>query len=83
MSNRQRRTDERRRTLLKAQIVFNSRSSVIDCTVRDLSETGARLILGHPIPLPSEFELSIPSKGQRLRCEVRWSAGLTHGIRFI
>jgi hypothetical protein len=83
VSNRQRRTQERKRALLGARIVFNNRSSVIDCTVRDLSEAGARLVLGHPLPLPSVFELEMPSKGQTRRCELRWAAGLACGVRFV
>jgi hypothetical protein len=74
---------ERKRALLGARIVFNNRSSVIDCTIRDLSEGGARLILGHPVPVPSEFELDIPSKAQRLHCELRWAAGVTCGVKFV
>ncbi len=34
------RSSNRRRTVLKGQVVFNNRASAIDCTVRDLSDTG-------------------------------------------
>jgi hypothetical protein len=37
----QRRMASQKRTLKKGRIVFNNRRSVIDCTVRNLSE-GAR-----------------------------------------
>ena len=65
MTDEQRRTSERKRALLGARILFNSRASVFDCMIRDLSDTGARFVLGHPIPLPSEFELEIPSRACR------------------
>jgi hypothetical protein len=37
----ERRSSKRWGAYLKARIVFNNRSSVLDCTVRDLSDTGA------------------------------------------
>ena len=83
MSGRQRRVGQRKRTFLAARVVFNNRSSVIDCTVRDLSPSGARLVFGHPLPLPAQFELEIPSKGQVLCCSLRWSAGVSCGVHFL
>ena len=76
------RTHERQRVRLNAKVVFNNRASIIDCVVRDMSEAGASLLLAHPVPLPSDFELRIPSKGRQFSCEVKWSAFWALGVKF-
>jgi len=78
-----RRSSNRLRTLLEARIVFNNRFSLIECTVRNLSQTGARIAFPHPIEIPPEFELEIPKRKISVRAKVVWSDGKEHGIRFI
>jgi hypothetical protein len=77
-----RRSSTRRRTILKGRVVLNSRASVFDCTVRDLSDTGAQLIFTEVFVIPQEFELEIPSKGLLRPVRVMWSRGKNHGIQF-
>jgi PilZ domain len=77
------RRSNRMRSLLTGRIIFNNRYSVIDCTVRDLSDTGARIAFAHPIEVPLEFELDIPKRGPAVRARVMWSNGNDHGISFI
>jgi hypothetical protein len=79
----QRRSNKRVRTLLDGRIVFNDRFSLIECTVRDLSDTGAQIAFAHPIEPPPEFELEIPKKGLSVRARVMWSKGKQHGVMFI
>ena len=78
----ERRSSKRWQTVLKGRIVFNNRSSVLDCTVRDLSETGARIYFADVSAIPSEFELEIPNRGVRVRGCLMWSRGANHGVRF-
>ena len=49
----------RRRVLKAGQIFFNARSSVVDCTVRTLSDDGAGLDVVSSTMVPKMFELSI------------------------
>jgi hypothetical protein len=77
-----RRSSQRKRTLLKGQVVFNNRASALDCTVRDLSDTGARVTFADVSIPPPEFELEIPSKGLRVQARLVWSRGATHGVAF-
>src|SRR6478736_1358512 len=44
----ERRHADRHKTLIKAQVVFNDMMSTFDCSVRDLSATGAHLKLHAP-----------------------------------
>ena len=77
-----RRSSKRRRTVLKGRVVFNNRSSVLDCTVRDLSNTGAQLTLPDVSALPPDFELEIPGKNLQVQARLMWSRGKNHGVRF-
>jgi hypothetical protein len=76
------RLSNRRRTVLKGQVVFNNRASAIDCTVRDLSDTGARIVFADVFLPPPEFELEIPSRDLQVQARLVWSRGATHGIVF-
>jgi hypothetical protein len=76
------RSRKRQRTLLEGRIVFNNRFSLIECRVRDLSDTGARIMFEHPVTIPPEFELEIPSRELSVWARVMWSSGREHGIRF-
>ena len=71
------RRSPRTRTILQGRVVFNNRFSLIECTVRDLSETGAQITFSHPVSLPPELELEIPKKGLSTRAKVMWSRGYT------
>jgi PilZ domain len=77
------RRSNRRRSLLSGRIIFNNRYSVIECTVRDISDTGARIAFAHPVQIPQEFELDIPKRGPAIRARVMWSNGNDHGISFV
>lgn len=77
------RSSPRTRTILQGRVVFNDRFSLIECIVRDLSETGAQIAFSHPITLPSELELEIPKKQLSTRAKVMWSDGKVHGLLFL
>ena len=83
MDGTDKRASDRRRTVLKGRVLFNNRASVFDCTVRDLSDTGAQLTLADVSALPPDFELEIPSKDILVQAHVMWSRGKNHGVRFV
>jgi hypothetical protein len=52
------RNETRRRRVLKgARIVFKGHEALIDCTVSNLSDRGARLKVESPIGIPDTFDL--------------------------
>ncbi len=77
-----RRVTGRSKTLKSAKIVFNKNQSVIDCMVRDLSPTGAKLKLGDLLPVPKTFVLELHD-GTRYDCERVRAMGLEIGVRFL
>src|SRR4028118_15220 len=78
-----RRREVRRRVLMAGRIIFNSRSSVVDCTVRDLTTNGALISFAEALKIPPEVELEIPKTGQWFRARVVRSFGHSHGLMFI
>jgi diguanylate cyclase (GGDEF)-like protein len=61
---------ERRRVLKAGQILFNGRSSTIDCTVRWLSEQGASVDVSAGAGIPKLFYLLIRSESFEKPCRV-------------
>jgi hypothetical protein len=81
-SHQDRRVAPRRRVLKAAKIFFNGDVSVFDCTVRDISESGARLSLGLFQPLPKRFKLVVNDLGTHV-CELVRLVGNEYGVRFV
>ncbi len=72
----------RRRALKGAQIIFNDGASVIDCIVRDVSETGAKLKIPSPLGVPDTFTLSVQADNTRRKCRVAWRRATEMGVAF-
>jgi hypothetical protein len=77
------RAASRRRRLRAAQIRFNDGASVIDCTLRDISRSGARLQLPSTLDIPEEFELVTSETGVGARtARVVWRKLNEMGVAF-
>lgn len=75
------RRGSRRRTLNRGKIMMSD-STVLDCTIRDLSEGGACLIFAGPTQVPESFWLLVlPGRKMRLADRL-WQRGLAAGIAF-
>lgn len=74
------RISPRRRVFKAGTIVFNQGSSVLDCTLRNISETGALLSVANALTVPREFELRWDGNIQR--CTVVWRKFDAAGVRF-
>lgn len=74
------RRDLRLRTLKSGKIVFNKKSSVLDCTIRNLSQSGACLQFADPTGIPETFELLVD--GVSRTCEISWRSGTRIGVIF-
>src|SRR5205085_617562 len=78
----ERRRSTRWKSLLRGCIYFNNRRSAIDCLVRDISATGARLIFSDTVSIPDKVDLYIAQKEQTLSACVQWRHGDEVGIAF-
>jgi hypothetical protein len=70
----------RRRILKAGSIEFGG--GAIDCTVRNLSETGAALEVVTPLFIPDRFTLSVHTEQMRRPCHVVWRREKKLGIAF-
>jgi hypothetical protein len=79
---RDRRIATRQRSFLQGRITFNKGRSSIDCLVRDISETGAKLIFSDSVVIPDVVELYIPNKDETHRVRVQRRIGNEIGVAF-
>ena len=61
----------RQRTFLKGTLYYDNRRASIECVIRDMSDSGARLTFEHSAIVPDNVELFIPHKQQTLRACVQ------------
>jgi hypothetical protein len=73
------RSTPRRSAKQEGRAILSNRSD-LDCTIRDVSATGARLSFRTPTFLPRTFRLAFGSEEKRVT--VVWQAGMFAGVRF-
>jgi PilZ domain len=79
-SSEHRRTP-RHRVLKEGRIVIRDHST-IDCVVRDLSQTGAKLRLPDSIHLPETFDLLLVRDATIVPVRLAWRKGDLVGVAF-
>jgi hypothetical protein len=78
----EKRRAPRQRVLKSGKIIYGGGSIVVDCTIRNLSATGARLQVPTSIAIPDRFEfVGNPQEGKRMATVV-WRKGDMIGIQF-
>lgn len=77
------RKSARRRMLKGGKILTGVQHAIVECVVRDMSETGARLRLGDLSFTPAEFLLYIPVDQACYRVRVRRRQGADIGVEII
>ena len=77
----ERRKAPRHRVLKPGTISFNS-AGTIDCTVRNLSSTGASLEVASPLGIPDDFILVIGGDPIQHPCHVAWKSEKRIGVTF-
>jgi hypothetical protein len=77
------RSSERIRAFLRAQIIFNNRMSTIDCIIKNISPTGARIALNDSLTVPTEFEIYIPQRGRSHHARLVWRDKDAIGVDFV
>ena len=76
------RVAQRSRSLLHGQIVHSGGSSRADCTIRDLSATGARIQIPQSITIPEYFELVVTERNQNYKAKIVWRHAAEIGVAF-
>jgi len=76
------RAAPRQKTFLRGTIFCNDRQKSVECIVRDLSDTGARLVLPSDATVPDEIELYVPKKQRSHFGAVKWRRADEIGMEF-
>jgi hypothetical protein len=61
---------------------IDSTGGAIDCTVRNLSLTGAAIEIANQQAIPDKFTLVVPRDNLRLPCHVVWRKAYRIGVQF-
>ena len=77
------RRDERVRAFLRARIIFNNHNTTIECTIKNISASGAKIVLSEALTIPNEFDLEVPQKGRTYHARMMWRDAGSIGVHFI
>jgi hypothetical protein len=77
----EKRAAPRHRVLKHGMLAFSGGGGV-DCMVRNISSSGARLDIVNPIGVPQSFTLVIQSDQFMRRCHAVWSTDKRIGVAF-
>jgi hypothetical protein len=77
----EKRAAPRHRVFKHGTLAFNG-GGKIDCTVRSLSATGARIDVSNPVAVPENFMLLIETDRFLRRCRSVWRRDKQIGIAF-
>ncbi|MEM1365812.1 MAG: PilZ domain-containing protein [Pseudomonadota bacterium] len=83
MTDLSNRSSERVRTLRAARIVWDNAQRTINCTIRDMSRTGARLELSDMTALPETFDIQVPPAKDLRPVQVMRRSGRMFGVMFL
>ncbi len=78
----ERRPRSRRRVILRGVVVYGQGAHSFDCSFRNLSETGARVVVGKNAQFPSEFFLINVRDRVAYDCNLVWNNGTEIGVTF-
>ncbi len=81
-SSAEQRSSRRTKTLKSAQATIDGGFSTFRVIVRDISDTGAKLVSQDGHNLPGRFTLHVELDGFRVDCECVWREKHTYGVRF-
>jgi DNA-binding NarL/FixJ family response regulator len=80
----QRRQEPRRRVFKGAKIISHEPQLIVDCTIHDLSNSGALLRFDSLFSVPATFWIQVGNNSAERRwAEARWQNGANVGIRFL
>lgn len=79
----ERRGSPRRRVLKASRLTTPSGHPASSATLRDLSETGARLSVPNVLVVPHNFRMTVEIDGMTANCEIVWRKPGMIGVRFL
>ena len=68
---------------IAGKLIWQDGLAACDCTIRDMSEGGARVDLDQSMDLPNDVTLFEARTGNLFECEVRWQKDTLIVLRFV
>ena len=78
----ERRASQRRRILKGGKVQIPYLGVRVDCVVRNVSDTGACLVVDSPVGIPDAFDLFMHNSANPMNCRVVWRSGGKVGVEF-
>ena len=78
----EKRKSPRRRVHKERKIVYPDGLRVFDCTIRDMSAGGAKLLIASTVGLPDTFHLYEKSSGMLYPAKIAWRQANSLGVAF-
>ena len=78
----EKRSTSRKRIARNGKIVFPNFAAILDCTMRDVSDTGAKLIAVNAAAVPDKFALVLITDQVMRDAKVVWRRGNEIGVEF-
>ena len=78
---RPRRT--RKRVLLAGFITYSNGLHTLNCSVKDISEDGARIVASGALPFPDQIYLVVINRRSAHQAVVVWRRGQQAGLKFV
>jgi hypothetical protein len=75
-----RRQEQRRRSLLGAELSFNHPQTQYDCVIRNFSASGALLVFADPTLLPTDFDVQVAHWKEAFRARLVWRRAEQVGV---
>ena len=82
MADENKRVAARRKVLKTAKIISLDKKTVLTCTIRDLSDTGAKLIVEISSAIPAEFSFYQLSDNTVREAKIAWRRAGQIGVHF-
>lgn len=79
----EKRQHARVRSFLRGEAVHSNGASRTGCTIRDISERGARIEAPPSVTLPEFFELLVPQRQLLQKVRIAWRHGSEIGVSFV
>ena len=78
----EKRESPRTRAFLVGKIIYGGETYTLDCTIKDISETGARVKVQDPFSIPNNVIFLDPKNFNAYESSVKWRKGSEMGLSF-
>jgi hypothetical protein len=83
MTDDEHRIAKRHKVLKSAKLIFDKNKAVFDCSVKDISATGAKLLVKSSFSIPDDVRFLLTQDNTIRDAKVVWRKGDQIGVHFL